>query len=32
MTRIETHSGFCGSISAEMHGDPFWICFFTFDT
>ncbi len=32
MTRIETGSCFCGSISAEMHGDPFWICFFTFDT
>jgi hypothetical protein len=26
MTRIETGSCFCGSISAEMHGDPFWIC------
>jgi hypothetical protein len=26
MTRIETGSCFCGSVTAEMHGDPFWIC------
>ncbi|RWE57172.1 GFA family protein [Mesorhizobium sp.] len=26
MTRIETGSCFCGTITAEMHGDPFWIC------
>ena len=26
-TRIETGSCFCGSITAEMTGEPFWICY-----
>jgi hypothetical protein len=25
--RIETGSCFCGAIAAEMHGEPFWICY-----
>jgi hypothetical protein len=25
--RIETCSCFCGAIAAEMHGEPFWICY-----
>jgi hypothetical protein len=25
--RIETGACFCGAITAEMHGEPFWICF-----
>ena len=25
--QIETGSCFCGAISAEMRGDPFWICY-----
>lgn len=25
--RIETGACFCGAIAAEMHGEPFWICF-----
>jgi hypothetical protein len=26
-SRIETGSCFCGAIAAEMHGEPFWICY-----
>jgi hypothetical protein len=25
--RTETGSCFCGAIAAEMHGEPFWICY-----
>lgn len=25
--RIETGRCFCGAITAEMHGQPFWICY-----
>jgi hypothetical protein len=25
--RIETGGCFCGAIAAEMHGEPFWICY-----
>jgi hypothetical protein len=25
--RIETGACFCGAIAAEMHGEPFWICY-----
>jgi hypothetical protein len=25
--RVETGSCFCGAIAAEMHGEPFWICY-----
>ena len=25
--RTETGSCFCGAIAAEMHGDPFWVCY-----
>ena len=26
-TRLETGACFCGAVAAEMHGDPFWICY-----
>src|SRR5688572_30099722 len=26
-TRLETGACFCGAVVAEMHGDPFWICY-----
>ena len=26
-TRLETGTCFCGAVAAEMHGDPFWICY-----
>ena len=29
--RIETGSCFCGAISAEMRGDPFWISYDYYD-
>lgn len=25
--RIETGACFCGGITAELHGEPFWICY-----
>ena len=25
--RIETGACFCGAIAAEIHGEPFWICY-----
>ena len=25
--RLETGSCYCGAIGAEMHGEPFWICY-----
>jgi hypothetical protein len=25
--RFETGSCFCGAVAAEMHGEPFWICY-----
>lgn len=28
-SRIETGSCFYGAIAAEMHGEPFWICYVT---
>jgi hypothetical protein len=26
-SRIETGACFCGAIAAELHGEPFWICY-----
>ncbi|HEX6011661.1 MAG TPA: GFA family protein, partial [Geminicoccaceae bacterium] len=26
-SRLETGSCFCGAVAAEMHGEPFWICY-----
>jgi Glutathione-dependent formaldehyde-activating enzyme len=25
--KVETGACFCGAIAAELHGDPFWICY-----